>query len=193
MALSRSGRLYIRLRTLRNRFNIRRKRLRSVHGTAYVHGTARVARDLVAEPYVFVGRQCDIPPLVTIGRYAMLASEVAIVGDDHIWDQVGVPLQFTGRPAQRVTVIGPDAWLGRRVLVMRGVHVGEGSVIAAGAVVTKDVPPYEVWGGVPAHKIKDRFPDDRDRERHAAAIRGPLHRPRFVEPLTRLNAEPLDV
>ena len=57
-------------------------------------------------------------------------------------------------------VIGDDVWIGYGATVMSGVHVGQGAVIATGAVVTKNIPPFEVWGGVPAKFIKKRFPDE---------------------------------
>ncbi len=53
--------------------------------------------------------------------------------------------------------IGNDVWIGKRVLIMGGVTIGDGAIIAAGAVVTKDVPPYAVVGGVPARVVKMRF------------------------------------
>ena len=56
--------------------------------------------------------------------------------------------------------IGNDVWIGYAVKIMESLTIGDGAVIAAGSVVTKDVPPFEVWGGAPAKKIKDRFPDD---------------------------------
>lgn len=181
MALSRSSGVYFVLRIGRNRLNIIRKRLRNVHPTAYVHSSAHVATDLVAGPYVFIGRNCDIAPLVTIGRYTMLASEVAIVGDDHTWDDAGVPIQFAGRPPQHSTSIGDDAWLGHGVVVMRGVTIGEGAIIGASAVVTKDVPPYEVWAGVPAKCVRPRFASDALRLEHARRIAGPPIAPTFAE------------
>ena len=55
--------------------------------------------------------------------------------------------------------IGHDVWIGDRVIVMQGVSIGTGAVVAANAVVTKDVPPYAVVGGVPAKLIKYRFPE----------------------------------
>lgn len=56
--------------------------------------------------------------------------------------------------------IGNDVWIGQRVIVMDGVTIGNGSIIGSGAVVTKDVPPYSIVGGVPAKVIKYRFPQE---------------------------------
>lgn len=56
--------------------------------------------------------------------------------------------------------IGNDVWIGSNVLILPGVHIGDGAVIAAGAVVTKDVLPYSIVGGVPAKEIKKRFSDE---------------------------------
>jgi len=49
--------------------------------------------------------------------------------------------------------IEEDVWFGCNVVVLKGVYIGKGAVIAAGAVVNKSIPPYEIWGGVPAKKI----------------------------------------
>lgn len=57
-------------------------------------------------------------------------------------------------------VIDDDVWIGYGATIMSGVHVGQGAVVAAGAVVTKDVPPYAIVGGVPAKVIKYRFTDE---------------------------------
>ena len=54
-------------------------------------------------------------------------------------------------------IIGNDVWIGYEAVIMAGVHIGDGSVIAARAVVTKDVPPYTIVGGTPARKIRMRF------------------------------------
>ena len=57
--------------------------------------------------------------------------------------------------------IGNDVWIGDFVTILPScTSIGNGAIIGAGAVVTKNVPPYEIWGGVPAHFIKKRFPDD---------------------------------
>lgn len=54
-------------------------------------------------------------------------------------------------------MIGNDVWIGYEAVIMSGVHIGDGAVIGTRAVVTKDVPPYTIVGGVPAKKIKMRF------------------------------------
>jgi acetyltransferase-like isoleucine patch superfamily enzyme len=58
-----------------------------------------------------------------------------------------------------LAVIGNDVWVGYRAVVLNGCRVGDGAVVAAGAVVTKDVAPYTIVGGVPARPIKERFPE----------------------------------
>ncbi|MGN1275552.1 MAG: CatB-related O-acetyltransferase, partial [Floccifex sp.] len=60
---------------------------------------------------------------------------------------------------QSRTVIGNDVWIGNNVTILAGVSVGDGAVLAAGAVVTKDVPPYAIVGGVPAKILRFRFDD----------------------------------
>lgn len=57
-------------------------------------------------------------------------------------------------------VIDDDVWIGTNAVVLSGVHIGQGAVIAAGAIVTKDVPPYAIVGGVPAKILKYRFDQD---------------------------------
>lgn len=62
-------------------------------------------------------------------------------------------------PHKGDTIIGNDVWIGRESVIMPGVKVGDGAIIAACSVVTKDIPPYTVYGGNPAKKIKNRFDD----------------------------------
>lgn len=57
-------------------------------------------------------------------------------------------------------VIGNDVWIGYEAIIMQGVHIGDGAIIGTRAVVTKDVPPYSIVGGVPAKEIKKRFSED---------------------------------
>ncbi|MEV4126806.1 CatB-related O-acetyltransferase [Nocardia sp. NPDC049707] len=75
----------------------------------------------------------------------------------------------TGMPSRGDTVVGNDVWFGYGATVLPGVRIGDGAIIAAGALVTADVPPYTIVGGNPATPIRRRFdPADVDRLRHAA-------------------------
>ena len=57
-------------------------------------------------------------------------------------------------------VVGNDVWIGYEAVILSGVTIGDGAIVAARAVVTKDVPPYAIVGGVPAKIIRPRFPED---------------------------------
>jgi acetyltransferase-like isoleucine patch superfamily enzyme len=95
-----------------------------------------------------------------MGRYVLIGPEFMITGDDHRFDLPGTPTIFSGRPQVRITSIEDDVWIGARVILMRGVTLGKGSVVAAGSVVTRDVEPFTIVGGVPAKFIKRRFTDE---------------------------------
>lgn len=176
-------------RRLRNQVVQRRKGLRDVHPTASVSSHARVARDLRAAEYAFVGPGCELDPGVVIGRYSMLGPEVAINGDDHVWDVPGIPTQFAGRPPQTRTVIEDDVWIGYGAWIRRGVTIGRGAIVAARAVVTRDVAAYDVVAGVPARVIAVRFADPRERAEHDRMLDGPTVSPSFTG---RLGAPPDD-
>lgn len=94
---------------------------------------------------------------MSIGKYTMLANDVKIIGGDHYYKRVGVPIIFSGRAELHPTVIGDDVWIGAYSIIMAGVTIGNGAIIAAGSVVTKDLEPYGIYGGIPAKLIKMRF------------------------------------
>jgi maltose O-acetyltransferase len=87
---------------------------------------------------------------LTIGSHTSLASEVMIYTDEH-----NINSESYGNNFGPVS-IGDYVFIGPRVIILPGVTIGRGAVVAAGAVVTKNIPPGEIWGGVPAQKIKDR-------------------------------------
>jgi len=113
----------------------------------------------------------------------MFAPEVAILGGDHRYDQLGVPMIFAPRPEIPRTVIGDDVWIGYRVIIMAGVKIGRGAIVAAGAVVTKDVEPYTIVGGVPAKQIGMRFASENDVKCHDEMLNGPIRSGQYVMPL----------
>lgn len=118
---------------------------------------------------------------VKIGRYSCIGPNVHVAIGEHptskfvsMHPSFYVPIHFCGfsyTDKQRFTetrncdgsfkvVIGNDAWVASDVLILEGVEIGTGAVVAAGAVVTKDVPPYAIVGGVPAKVIRYRFEQD---------------------------------
>lgn len=107
--------------------------------------------------YSGIGINAKIYGTCHIGRYVMMGTDVIIITRNHRFDRTDIPMMEQGFEEERPVYIGNDVWIGDRVLILPGVHIGDGSIIAAGAVVTKDVPPYSIVAGVPARKIRDRF------------------------------------
>ncbi len=109
--------------------------------------------------------------ILRIGRYTSIAPSVTVfIGGDHRTDWVTTyPIQLLSEfwpdiavPAALSTGkgdvdIGHDVWIGDNAIIMSGVSIGHGAVVGAGAVVTKDVAPYAIVAGNPAHKIRQRF------------------------------------
>lgn len=144
--------------------------LKNVDKTVYYGGHSFISSDLIAGRYVFIGPHCNIYPNVTIGDYSMLANHVSIIGGDHDYKIAGTPMIFAGRENTKETVIGRDCWVGAYSIIMCGVKIGDGSIIAAGSVVTKDVDSFSIYGGVPARKIKDRFGSVQEKEFHISKL-----------------------
>lgn len=105
-----------------------------------------------------------ISPNVIIGRYCSIAHNVYLGVSQHPMNHLSTGLlkmeSHPEKPQEKYTVIGSDVWIGLNAVVMNGVHIGHGAVIGAGAIVTKDVPPYAIVGGVPAKIIKYRFDEE---------------------------------
>jgi virginiamycin A acetyltransferase len=115
-------------------------------------------------PGIFViGRKQGIE----IGRFCSIAKYVSIQEDYHNIDRIttyclernllGVTPGESAMVSNGKIVVGNDVWIGARAQILSGVRVGDGAVIGAGSIVTKDVPPYAVVGGNPAKIIKYRF------------------------------------
>lgn len=100
-----------------------------------------------------------------IGHFCSIAPEVVfLLGADHSCKHIStfpfesIVLQSGNEAISKGNILVDDeVWIGYRATIMSGVHIGQGAVVAAGAVVTKDVPPYAIVGGVPAKVIKYRF------------------------------------
>jgi acetyltransferase-like isoleucine patch superfamily enzyme len=119
--------------------------LRCHEGTLTLGDKSVLARDISINCYLDV----------EIGDSALIADSVYISDFDHKFADLDMPIKDQGIAKSRVR-IERDVWLGTKVTVSRGVIIGEGSVIGANAVVTRDIPPYSVAVGVPARVVKDR-------------------------------------
>lgn len=92
---------------------------------------------------------------VTMGDGVRIGPHCVFHASEHVFSTRSVPIYKQGVTARGIT-IGSDVYIGANVTVLDGVNIGNGVVLAAGAVVTKDIPPYSIAGGVPARVIKER-------------------------------------
>jgi len=123
------------------------------HNVLYAYGPERL----------IIGKYCAI---ATGTRFLMAGADHPTMGVSTFpftmfggeWAERTLDI-VTGMPSRGDTVVGNDVWFGHRSTVMPGVRIGDGAIIAAGAVVTADVPPYTIVGGNPARPIRRRFDD----------------------------------
>lgn len=115
-------------------------------------------KDIVIGDYSSIGAYCVIPNNTIIGRYVMMAPQIHIVANNHRHDDITRPMCLQGSqcspPPQ--TIIEDDCWIGVRVIMTPGRHIKRGSIVAAGAVLTKDFEEYSIVGGNPARLIMKR-------------------------------------
>lgn len=139
--------------------------------------------------FCFINLDSKIRRVEKMGRFVMIGPEVFIGGNPHSVNSLSPHLMFRGRTdewyksfttfydnaeIQKIiaenqekeltrktkVVIGNDVWIGARAILIGGVTIGDGAVVAGGAVVTKDVEPYTIVGGNPAKLIRKRFNDE---------------------------------
>lgn len=192
---------------------LRKLQLRSVLNS-YVDGSSKLEAgtsfvNSTMDRHSFCGYYCDIY-FTDIGAFVSIANDVVIGGGEHPvqWSSMS-PVFYKGsdsvkkkfstfeRSPIKRTVIGSDVWIGRGAIIKSGVKIGHGAVVGMGSIVTKDVGPYEIWGGNPAKKISDRFTDetkelfleikwwelpDYELSKYADLIRNPLE---FIEAIKK--------
>lgn len=139
----------------RNYFSIKKV---DIGSNSYIGRRVNLSPGVKLGDFSYIGQYSYVGPKTTIGNFALFSDNVNIVGSDHCFLSFGVPVILSGIPkSQPTTFIGDDVWLGHGVTVMRGVTIGNGAIVGANSVVTRNIPPYEIWVGVPAKKIKNRF------------------------------------
>lgn len=127
-----------------------------------VHKTANIEKNAHFNPRVSVGYRssvgvnCEIDGPVSIGANVMMGPEVVIMTRNHRHADTDRPMIEQGYEPYYPVTVEDDCWIGRRAIILPGVTIAKGCIIGAGAVVTKNTGPYEIWGGVPAKLIRRR-------------------------------------
>lgn len=130
---------------------------------------------------VYIGKYCTLQADMQIGSNVVIGNAVGLIGKyDHDFSFIGASIKdspwigdanYTFKGKRRKIVIENDVWIGYGAIVFTGVRVHRGAIIAAGSVVTKDVPPYAIVAGNPAKQIGVRFRDE-DRIQHEKVLYG---------------------
>lgn len=130
---------------------------------------------------IYIGNNVQIGPYATLwttkakiimGNNIAFGPHVFIITGDHRFDIIG-KYMFSITNEEKLSqndqnvIIQDDVWIGANVIILKGVTIGEGSIIAAGCLVNKDVEPYSIYAGSPSKKIKSRFTDDEIRQHKA--------------------------
>lgn len=117
---------------------------------------AIIGNNVSVGDYSGIGKNSYIGDYVQIGAYVMMGADCLIYTRNHKYDNIEKPMCFQGFQEYRPVIIGDDVWIGGRVIILPGVKVGDGSIIGAGSVVTKNVEKYTIVAGNPARLIRKR-------------------------------------
>lgn len=139
---------------LRNYFV--RKYIKSAGKNINIGRYCKIHKNTTIGDHSGVGFGCEIPNGVTLGSHVMMGPDVLIFTQNHQTADTEIPMREQGMAPLKPVVIGDDVWIGARVCILPGVTIGQGAVIGACAVVSKDVPAYSVAVGNPARVVKKR-------------------------------------
>jgi maltose O-acetyltransferase len=104
-----------------------------------------------------IGIHCTVPDNIRIGNDVMMGPMVTIIGRHHRHEKTDTPMMDQGFTVSRPVEIGNDVWIGAASIIMPGIKIGNGAIIGAGAIVTRDVPDYAIVAGNPARLIRSRL------------------------------------
>jgi maltose O-acetyltransferase len=106
-----------------------------------------------------LGINAQLTSGVIIGKNVMMGPEVLIQTKSHNFERTDIPMNLQGSNTLKPVIIEDDVWIGQRAIILPGVKISKGSIVGAGAIVTKSFPPYSIIGGNPAKLIKSRIID----------------------------------
>lgn len=151
------------------RFKIRQRWIKTngmtrIHNTVHLNAPNKIMK---FGHHVQLGPHCHVSADIVFGNYVLCAANVSFIGkNEHSYQYEGKSIWESPRGADKITKVGNDVWIGHGAIITGGVEIGNGSIIAAGSVVTKDVPPMSIVGGNPAKVIKPRFELPKQIEKH---------------------------
>ena len=140
-----------------------------INKNAKIYGGSQVLKSSI-DAYSYIGRRTSVVN-ARIGKFCSISGDCNIGLGTHTIDKLSTSSIFTEKnngtkiswvkndmvDPYKDVIIGNDVWIGAKAMIVGGISVGDGAVIGAGAVVTKDIPPYAIVGGVPAKIIRYRF------------------------------------
>jgi virginiamycin A acetyltransferase len=120
------------------------------------------------DDFTAINKNVEIMGNVKIGKYCAFARNITIQSDNHDYNRLALQHRFYKRIFEQephklsnTIIIENDVWIGTKALILGGINIGNGAIIAAGSVVTKNIPPYAIVAGVPAKVIKYRFSEEK--------------------------------
>lgn len=147
------------------RFKIRQRWIKTsgmtrIHSTVHLNAPNKI---MTFGHHVQLGPHCHVSTDIHFGNYILCAAHVSFVGkNEHTYNYPGTSIWESPRGIDKPTIVGNDVWIGHGAIILGGVNVGNGAIIAAGSVVTKDVPQMTIVGGNPAKILKKRFVNEND-------------------------------
>lgn len=132
-----------------------------------MNGFRCIDKDTHIGEYTFIGKYTCITKS-KIGRYCSIGTNVLIGPGEHDLTNISTSALFYEKPYNTLVkgevIIGNDVWIGSYSIILRGITIGDGAVIAAGAVVTKNVPDFAIVAGIPAKIMRYRFSEDKQKK-----------------------------
>ena len=114
------------------------------------------AKHIKLGSFVRINENTFLQGEVKIGNYVMIAPNVSVYSKTHRHHDISTPMVLSGETQTKTVVIEDNVWIGINAVILPGIRIGQGAIVGANSVVTKDVEPFSIVGGVPAKIIRKR-------------------------------------